>query len=341
MNQLSRRLGTCSLLLVTLALCSPQHATADKYKITPMDEVGHNKNNIEMWLRSPGLHTKGKISRKKLRIMTRTRLPLHVAERYDLQYRKKNRYYGLKLQKLIQRYNPPKDVDLALLHFDNKMLVPYPFRDKKAVARMDLFLAFAMQSGKNPKHFTRDFPGVKKKSLAYKDLRPIDFIGNKIVTKERWHPHVSPRIAKNFTPWRHTNTLVGIEFVKASAYARQFDITIRLKQGKPTSRPLKAKTGTYTQLRAGLRLFQSSCQFCHGAQRVGAHYGWDFAAPVPIYLYRDTAHKLHVQLRYRPSDAPTRGLMMPALKGLQKKQVRNLWLWLRAIANKPLNPYQP
>ena len=153
------------------------------------------------------------------------------------------------------------------------------------------------------------------------DARPIFFTGNKIVVAEKWHPAVPEAAQPEFSPWNHTDTLVGIELVAARPYYRQFDV-----DGD-------------SRVQRGLALYRQSCQFCHGARRVGAKFGWDFVEPLPIYSYHKPVRNLFYHVAYKPQDAAQRGLMMPAVKFMTEGDSALLWRWLRAVATKPMPAY--
>ena len=122
------------------------------------------------------------------------------------------------------------------------------------------------------------------------------FSGNKLVVAVLWHPAVAAAAQPAFSPWRHTDTLTGIELVAAQAYYRQFDV------------------GGGDMVQRGQAVFQQSCQFCHGVRKVGAKFGWDFVEPTPIWSYHRPAKNLFLHVAYKPLDAAERGLMMPAMR---------------------------
>jgi mono/diheme cytochrome c family protein len=160
---------------------------------------------------------------------------------------------------------------------------------------------------------------------------------NRLVLNERWHPDQRASVSSVFAPWQYVDTLVGIELVDGSAYYRQLEVS-----GAPT-------------VRAGARLFRESCQFCHAARGVGGSFGWDFIEPEPIHSdawfrhfrsergdeagYREPATSIYAHASFRVPG--TAGRLMPALRYLTPGDVRSLWLWIRAIAGRPLPPYAP
>jgi mono/diheme cytochrome c family protein len=83
-----------------------------------------------------------------------------------------------------------------------------------------------------------------------------------------------------------------------------------------------------------------SCTFCHGIRGVGASFGWDFVEPTPIYAYRGARNLFH-HIKYKPLDASSRGLQMPALSYMNEQEALSVWVWLKAVATHPLAPYAP
>lgn len=229
-------------------------------------------------------------------------------------------FRGIPIAELIEGYGPDASSDLALLHFANGMVVPLPFRDAPVMARLAPFVARGMESYRRGPIRIGRFPALRKKD-AYADARPIVFTGNKVVVSDLWHPSVGAAAQAAFSPWAHTDSLVGIELVSADGYYRQFDV------------------GGSPEIARGLELFKESCQFCHGARKVGAAFGWDFVEPQPIFSYRRSAKNLFFHVAYQPYDAAERGLMMPALKSTSETEAALLWQWLRAIATKPMPHY--
>src|SRR5262249_3936170 len=160
----------------------------------------------------------------------------------------------------------------------------------------------------------------KKGAMA--DARPIVFHGNKVVVAERWHPAVAPGAQPAFSPWAHVDTLVAIELAAAAPYYHQFDV------------------GGDPPVQKGLALYEQACQFCHGVRKVGAKFGRDFVEPPPIYSSRKPSRNLFYHVAYKPLDAGARGLMMPAIKSMTEEDAAPLWHWMRAVATKPLPPYE-
>ena len=245
---------------------------------------------------------------------------LSEVEQPDVQYEGTFHFKAVPLKKILDKAAPPESVDLALLHFANGMVVPLPFRDEALMERLRPVVARAIRIEPAKPWSVGKFPEIAKKVQGYVDVRPIRFGANKLVVADRLHPDVPEAARTTFSPWIHVDTLVGIELVQAAAYYRQFDVS-----------PAAA---------VGLKIFKESCQFCHGVRRVGASYGADAVEPLPMYSERK-AGNLFFHIRYRTENAPSRGLMMPALKHISEADATQLWQWLKALDEKSLVDYKP
>jgi cytochrome c553 len=238
--------------------------------------------------------------------------------RVDAQYGAARTLRSVPIEAIIHRYAPPEDVDTAILHFANGMAVPLSFRSPEVMRRLRPAVARAIKLDGN---WTAEFPILSRTDTDYFDVRPTRFQGNKIVVAELWHPALLSGTERAFSPWRHTDTLTGIEFVNDRAYLAQFE------PSAATSR--------------GAQIYGQVCRFCHGANREGAQFGWDFVDPLPISEYRKKDASLYYHLKYRPASAVTRGVMMPALPFVTEQDAAALLAWLRALAAQPLRPYRP
>jgi mono/diheme cytochrome c family protein len=247
-------------------------------------------------------------------------LALTVVERVDAQYGSPRTFIGVPLEALIDRIPAPAHADLALLHFGNGVVVPLPFRDRAVMNRLQPWVARGMHL--IDKGMTvGEFEPITNKLHGYFDVPVIKFAGNKLVVAERWHPDVPARAERDLSPWMHVDSLVAIELVNAAAYNAMFDVQ--------------------PKRRAGLALFRQSCQFCHGVRQVGAKFGPDFVDPLPVHKWRKPAKQLYWHMTYRRRDAVERGEMMPALKYMTEQDASEVWSWLRAAADRPLQPYRP
>jgi mono/diheme cytochrome c family protein len=283
---------------------------------------GDGTSSIDVWVRRPGAPGLGDGARDRLRSLNVDDLPLVEANRVDVQYHGAFVYRGIALQAIIQTYAPPAGSDLALLHFSNGMQIPLAFRDAGLMNRLTPFLARGMRLGpKGPMQIGR-FPKVSRPRSGFVDARPIIFVGNKLVVGDRGHPDVPAAAREVLSPWAEADTLTGIEFVSRAAYYAQFEVD-----------PDPA-------VKAGQQLFTQSCQFCHGVRQTGAGFGWDFVEPTPIAEHRG-ARNFFLHVKYKPLDAGARGLRMPALSYMSENDAQSLWLWLKAVAQRPLRPYAP
>lgn len=239
-------------------------------------------------------------------------LPLENRELADPQYAGAKKWYrGAPLEALFTKAPPTAGADLALLHFQNGMIIPVHFRSADEVKKLGAFVAVAI-ADKAPDQggtLSERFPPATKPDGMGRDRRPLEFEGNKLVVPPGWHPMVAAKAAKTFNPWRFADSLVAVEYVRELAWYGQFDY------GAPTA--------------AGLAVFKGRCQFCHGVDKVGAGYGWDVAQPFPLYKHRN-AKSLALHTRYRESDAAEKGLMMPAFPEITTPEVEAIWKWFEA-----------
>jgi mono/diheme cytochrome c family protein len=293
---------------------------------------------VEIWVARPHTHSGlDEASRERLQRVDLDALANDTVERPDVQYDGTYWYRGVSLGALLDRYAPAQSIDLALLHFANGMVVPWPFRDAAANLRVRLFVARSMALTPEGPFVAGQFEPMAKKLEGAPDVRPIAFSGNHLVAATRFHPDVPARASGFFSPWSQVDSLVGIELVVRAAYLRQLEV--------PGS----------AEVRAGSLIFQQSCTFCHAVHGVGGAFGWDFVDPDPIYSdawvqhfgsapahetgYRDPLTSLSVHVRFVvPNSA---GRRMPALSHLSASDVRALYSWLRALPPRALPDYDP
>lgn len=276
---------------------------------------------IEIWTRAPGQYAQPPAP-ARMRVVTvdLDRAALHEGELADVQYGgARHPYRFILVDELLRSYRPAAETDVALLHFANGMIIPFRFRDRALMDRLRPAVARATRLDDG--RWTSELPEVRRNVIGFADARPTRFYGNKIVLAEPWHPDLLPSTESSFTPYRFADTLVGIELVAGAAFAAQFDVA-------PTAR-------------AGFEVYEHVCAFCHGARGVGAAFGWDFVDPIPITEYHKKDVGLYYHVRYRATDAPSRGLMMPALPFLTEKDAANVFVWLRELGARPLNAYAP
>lgn len=276
--------------------------------------------SVDLWVRRPGSYGVGADpGRDGARSIDLAAAQQQQVRHADAQYEGTFNYRGVPLRALIAQYAPPAKLDLALLRFKNGMIVPLPFRDERTMGRLDPFIALA-QRGDDGK-YTSQFPPLRRHVEGeYADVKQASFVGNRLVVSDAWHPDVAPAAQGKFSPWRHVDSLAGIEFVSAQAYYRQFDPA--------------------PETRAGFELFKQTCQFCHGARKVGASFGWDYVQPIELYTHRKTEQRLYYHIRYRVESAQS-GALMPALRHVSEDDAAKLWQWMKAVATRPMAPYAP
>lgn len=276
------------------------------------------KQGILFWIRKDGDHSIEDVKVEKIqpRWIQPKRRELRVWKRKDLQVQKRIRVRGILLDRLIQQYNPPTGLDLALLHFENGVIIPYAWRYPTVSKKLRPLVAF---SWKSPSGWSTVFPMIQTPAIPYTMQHPIRFEKNKILVATLEHPGMDKRILKSFSPWQHVGSLLGVEFVHAGAYYKQFTV----------------KGGA--EIQKGFELFKRNCQYCHGAREVGAKRGWDFVRPLPVYEHRRNAKRLFNHIKYRITGEQAR---MPALPHMTLAEARALWLWLRAIAKQEMPPYK-
>lgn len=274
---------------------------------------------ISMWTRKKGSFgddqnpSKGRVT--DLDLMT---LKLQRRSLVDLQYGRKLSFRGIPLVEVLKSYERHGGDDLALLHFDNGMIVPVPVSGG-ALAKINAFVAVGVCEPKGT--CASEFEPVAKAD-AYSvtnDPRPIEFAANKLVVGDAWHPETEGRPEGGFSPWRYVDSLSGVEFVNAAAYYRQFELGDA----------------------AGLAVFRHRCQFCHGVRYVGATFGWDFVKPLALYEKRPPDQLLN-HVKYPKTYAKERGLMMPAQTDIDATEIKSVWLWMRSAALRQKMPsYSP
>jgi mono/diheme cytochrome c family protein len=301
------------ILATAVSLVSPLAALA-------ADEPGRI---VDAWIRPAGQAAafEDSAASSRLRIDLAS-LPKTEGRRFDAQYGKYLWFEGVSLEDLLARLRPASHADLALLHFANGMVVPLPLKDRRVLDQLDPFIALRMRSAPGGR-YDPEFPPLARKSTGFADVPSTHFSGNKLVVARLWHPAVSEKIQADFSPWALVDSLTAIELVQAAAYYQQFDVD-------PSP-----------EAQAGLSLFRQSCQFCHGARRLGAKFGWDFVEPTPLYTYRKGPARLYFHVHFRRYDAVDRGQQMPALRSMDEADAKYLWQWLKAIGSRPMLPYTP
>jgi mono/diheme cytochrome c family protein len=238
----------------------------------------------------------------------------------DPQYREERTYRGVPFHSLVK--DPPKGVDMALLHFANGMVVPLSLR-ASVTDKLDAFVAIAWNPD-DDRPWTTTFEDHHREEAVPVDPRPLKFAGNKLVVPNDWHPYLQDAGEDGFTPWKHGDTLKGIELVSADAYFHQF----------------VPKKGDAT-VKHGLKVFLKSCQYCHSTRDVGSGYGGDFLLPFPLHTTKKAAD-LHDHVTISKMSAVQGGLMMPQQKHLEPADLEAVLKWVEALSKRRrLEPYAP
>lgn len=278
---------------------------------------------VAIWVRAPADYAAGQDPGPvDHRVIGLSQVNLRDEARYDLQYGRKERYLGLELLTLIQQHPQTKAHNLALLHFENGMLIPLPYRDAGAMARLDAFVAVRRWSDEDQR-FHAELPGVEHGGPTFLDRRPTEFRGLKVVVDRPWHPFLRDSASSTFSPWLHADTLEGIELVDEKAWNRQFEVDGdgRVKRGQER--------------------FKESCLWCHSARGIGGHYGWDMMEPVPVTTFHANVTSLYYHVRFRAEAAREQGQLMPGLKHMGEPEVGDIWHWLKAMAAGVQPAYTP
>ncbi len=283
--------------------------------------AGAECNTIKMWTRAPGDYSSSaeNLPQHEVSLLTNS-LQTQVKRLSDTQYTGEKLFKAISLEELISSYKHKFKSNLVLLHFQNKMIIPLSL-DDIADFKGKIFLATAI---KHDGKWITEFPIVERPNDTWRDPRPIRFCGNKMVVSNPYSFRLAGQnmTPKPFTPWHHVNSLVGIEFADKNAYYAQFDI------------------GKSPQVAEGFQVFKNRCQYCHGAQRVGADLGWDYAGPIPAYEKRPVA-SLFLHVKYEKAEAFRLGTIMPPQSDIQEHEATVLWQWLKDVAKLKLRPYKP
>ncbi len=293
------------LALLTLALTA---------RAAPEEEPEENGELVRVWVRGAD------DARKGAEVNLSSRRQLEVT-RDDLQYGGKSvTYRGVPLRELIGVIERTGRSDLALLHFHNGMVVPWPIDDLELMKAVDPFVATEV---KTDGEWRTTFAPVKKAGAEARDARPLFFLRNKVVVSTVQHPYTTKAAqADGFSPFFYAGSLVGIELVRAENWYRQFEF------------------GATEQEKHGFELFKSHCEYCHAVRGAGGRYGVEFVKGAAV-TERLGLQQLYLHVKYRDRDAPESGQMMPFFKDLTKDDVAALYAWLKAVTKARPMPYVP
>ena len=233
---------------------------------------------IEMWLRRPGVTSSSdaKFNLQKIDLKGMTFDELNTM---DIQYGVETRVRGMHLRDLIAAYKPlPLSATMLLLHSANGMVIPLSIPR----LRTDRQVFIALETFKN-KAWTSQFPSSIRPDPTVKDEHIINFNGNKLVVGSDWRATES-----TFTPWRHFDTLVGIEFAEETPYNEQFATTQKSLD------------------QTGRGIFLARCQFC---QKVA----------VPKPTYEQLTHAMPKQTNFTKGNAKQLAKWIKAIIPLELK----------------------
>ena len=102
---------------------------------------------VQAWVLGPGRYGSGADPAPiNLKTIELDALPQRQAQRMDIQYGAAYSYRGVPLRELISHYGPPDQTDLLLLYFRSGMVVPLPFRDTRALERLNPLIALQMST---------------------------------------------------------------------------------------------------------------------------------------------------------------------------------------------------
>ena len=180
------------------------------------------------------------------------RLPPIEVTRRDPQYDAEVRLRGVTLEQVLARAGVPPGSDLALLRFNNGLVIPLSFRDGALMARLRPFLARAATLDSRAPLVLGRVEDPRRPPTP-EDLRPVRFLGNKLVVAEAEHPAVLPTLTRDLRPWLYADSLASIELVERAAWERQLDVDPATAQG--------------------LRVYLGSCRFCHAIRGTGGALG--------------------------------------------------------------------
>ncbi len=267
---------------------------------------------LDMWLRRPltagNTNPKGNLMSLDIKGLTP-----EILESYDIQYERDVKVRGFHLRNLLGLMKPiPENVDIMLLHTRNGMIVPISI----ARLRSDIQVFVALEIWRDGK-WTSEFPTSVRIATNAKNEVPTTFVGNKVVVGQEWRATET-----GFTPWRHIDSLTGVEFVESAAYFDQF-------QNKK-----KPKTGLEGRL-----AFIIHCQYCHGVKGLGATRAPEMTALVQR-LEPKAWSKIYDQVQ-NPASGGAYPHFMPKQKDFSKKNAKGLVSWITSMRDGELSPYEP
>lgn len=275
----------------------------------PQAAAGPAKVEVDMWIRKPGAasNADAKVNLQKIDLKGMTFDELKTK---DIQYGAEFRYRGMHLRDLIAAYKPlPLTATMLLLHSASGMVLPLSIPRLRADRQVFIALEIFRDNG-----WTSNFPSSIRPDPNVTDEHPLTFAGAKLVVGTDWRATDS-----TFTPWRHFDTLVGIEFAEETPYNEQFSL----------------KDKNIDQ--SGRGIFLARCQFCHGINGLGATRAPD----LPSLIGALTIDKLYNKVAVAKPKYEQLAHAMPQQTNFTKRHAKQLLAWLKATAGQPLKPYAP
>ena len=272
---------------------------------------GPDRIQIDLWIRRPG--TDGKVQKGNLSTINIKGMKFDELETYDIQYDTVGKYKGLHLRDLVGAYKPlPPSIDMILLHTANGMVVPVAIQDMRK--NRELFLALSIQVDGG---WREDFPMSRRPHPVIKDEKPIKFSGLKIVAGSQWRT-----TDNNFTPWRHLDSLVGIEFVESGAFFAEFRL----------QKPFDDFDGR--------SVYTTRCHFCHAVKGVGGTFGPDFLAAIRPDE-KGAAERIFAKVTTSVDEKTQLSQAMPKQVDLSRADARSVVQYAKGVKASNLTPYQP
>jgi len=267
---------------------------------------------VEMWVRKPGA-TSNAGAKDNLQKIDLKGMTFDELKTMDIQYGAENRYRGMHLRDLIAAYRPlPLSATMVLLHSANGMVIPISIprlrKDRQVFIALEIF---------KDKGWTSTFPSSIRPDPNVKDEHPLKFSGAKLVVGSDWRATES-----TFTPWRHFDTLAGIEFAEETPYNEQF-----------TS---KEKSIDQT----GRGVFLARCQFCHSISGLGGNRAPDLTTLLTSDD-KNAVDKLYDKVTVVKPKYEQLSHAMPQQTNFTKRHAKQLLSWLKAIKGRELKGYIP
>ncbi len=300
------------IILLSLSLSLPAPAETVKKQATTV---------IEVWTRAPGDHSAGGVQKlHRARVDVRSLKPTEK-KLFDLQYQKKLGMKVVPLRAVLDKADTRRG-DTLLLHFENGMIIPLP-NDPAVLDKVDAHIAIDVRAP--DASWRKELPYAIRHDDVTVDPAPIVFGQNKVVVEKGFLPGLIAESGEYFTPWRHCDSLTGIEVVDGNAYRSQYEV---LGQASAAAKH-------------GAKVFVSACMYCHSVRDVGATYGWDFMLPYPLHEHKKP-RALYEHVTVEKALAADKGLMMPTQHNIQKRDVAGLQAWSKEVHQAGASPnYQP